>query len=102
MPQGGGGPGAGAEGMLLALVAEAGGEAPVVFSDELGGTEADPQAHAPHPRHVLDDDNAHTACLSESTCDELCCVGNCCRHMSRCRRRSFAAQFPQKSPKDIH
>ncbi|VVC94358.1 unnamed protein product [Leptidea sinapis] len=58
----GGGGGACAEGMLAALVAEAGeagGEAPVVFSDELAGAEGD----APHQRHVLDDDDAHTACL---------------------------------------
>lgn len=54
-------------GMLAALVAEAGGSAPVVFSDELGGSdEHAPAPHAPHVRHVLDDDNSHTACLSNS------------------------------------
>lgn len=52
-------------GMLAALVAEAGGAAPVVFSDELSGAEADaPPPIATHLRHELDDDNAHTACLS--------------------------------------
>lgn len=55
--------------MLAALVAEAGetgGEAPVVFSDELAGAEGDaPPPHPPHLRHVLDDDTAHTACLSK-------------------------------------
>ncbi|XP_037302921.1 protein KIAA0100 [Manduca sexta] len=51
-------------GMLAALVAEAGGEAPVVFSDELSGAEpAAPHAH--NNRHLLDDDNSHTACLIE-------------------------------------
>lgn len=51
--------------MLAALVAEAGGEAPVVFSDELSGAEADSQQqHNAHNRHALDDENAHTACLS--------------------------------------
>ena len=50
--------------MLAALVAEAGGSAPVVFSDELSGAE-EPPPHAPHTKHVLDDDNAHTACLSK-------------------------------------
>lgn len=59
-----------AAGMLAALVAEAGeagGEAPVVFSDELAGAEGDaPPPHAPL-RHALDDDNAHTACLSTYT-----------------------------------
>ena len=55
--------------MLAALVAEAGeagGEAPVVFSDELAGADDAPPAHTSHShlKHVLDDDNSHTACLS--------------------------------------
>ncbi|XP_073943395.1 bridge-like lipid transfer protein family member hobbit [Choristoneura fumiferana] len=59
-------PGSNAEGMLAALVAEAGSEAPVVFSDELSGAEGDaPPSQQPHPRHVLDDENAHTAFLIE-------------------------------------
>ncbi|KAJ0180781.1 hypothetical protein K1T71_004185 [Dendrolimus kikuchii] len=58
------GPGPCGGGMLAALVAEAGGEAPVVFSDELSGAEADSQPqHTAHTKHALDDDNAHTACL---------------------------------------
>ncbi|XP_052757445.1 protein hobbit [Galleria mellonella] len=64
----GAGAGAGGSGMLAALVAEAGGEAPVVFSDELAGDGAAPPPHAPHAphaRHLLDDDAAVTACLIE-------------------------------------
>ncbi|XP_049867367.1 protein KIAA0100 [Pectinophora gossypiella] len=94
--QSGSGPGVCAEGMLAALVAEAGGDAPVVFSDELSGG-ADTETS--HPRHVLDDDNAHTACLIELVNSQVVLKGCETRgYVILCAARAEVRQRVRRAP----
>ncbi|XP_047512381.1 protein KIAA0100 [Pieris napi] len=100
---GSGGSGSCAEGMLAALVAEAGeagGEAPVVFSDELAGAEGDaPPPHPPHLRHVLDDDTAHTACLIELVNSQVVLKGCETRgYVILCAARAEVRQRVRRAP----
>ncbi|XP_053625203.1 protein hobbit [Plodia interpunctella] len=86
--------GAGA-GMLAALVAEAGGDAPVVFSDELSGADGD----APPPRLALDDDTAHTACLIELVNSQVVLKGCETRgYVILCAARAEVRQRVRRQP----
>ncbi|XP_028158685.1 protein KIAA0100-like, partial [Ostrinia furnacalis] len=92
------GAGEGAGGMLAALVAEAGGEAPVVFSDELSGdAPAHPPPHAHHKQ--LDDDTAHTAFLIELVNSQVVLKGCETRgYVLLCAARAEVRQRVRRSP----
>ncbi|XP_032513347.2 protein hobbit [Danaus plexippus] len=93
--------------MLAALVAEAGeagGDAPVVFSDELVGADDAPQhthahTHTAHGRHLLDDDNSHTACLIELVNSQVVLKGCETRgYVLLCAARAEVRQRVRRAP----